>query len=231
MQTEAKVAGQMGIQVDLAIIELLCSRLCHDMVGPVGAATNGIELLREVSAGQHADIIDMTDASARTAWRRLEFFRVAFGSAGGRDGWGTNELSQLAQNMLRDGKVGLDWQTDPAITELEGRGAKLVLNLVLLLAEAMPRGGLLSVRLEPHGDSIAATLAGKGQNAALNPRVASTVQGQIPPGELDSRVILAHLAWLQSRDAEAETTWTFGENSVAAVVAIPLAATVGTAAE
>lgn len=213
----------MDIQVDLAIVELLCSRLCHDMVGPVGAATNGIELLREVSAGQHDDIIDMTDTSARTAWRRLEFFRVAFGSAGGRAGWGTNELSSLAGNMLRDSKVRLDWQSPPSIAEIEGRGGKLLLNLVLLLAEAMPRGGELCVQLARHGDTITARLTGEGQNAALNPRVAATVQGQVPAGELDSRVILAHLAWLQSREAEAETVWTFDENRVAATVSIPQA--------
>ena len=69
----------MATQVELSILELVCSRLCHDMVGPVGAAANGIELLRELGNGQGDDIIDMTDASARTAWRRLEFFRVAFG--------------------------------------------------------------------------------------------------------------------------------------------------------
>ncbi len=220
----------MAIQVDLSIVELLCSRLCHDMVGPVGAATNGIELLREVSAGHHDDIIDMTDASARTAWRRLEFFRVAFGSAGGREGWGTNELRQLAQNMLHDSKVRLDWENTPALTELEGRGGKLVLNLVLLLAEAMPRGGDLAVRLELQGDMVAVWLSGEGQNAALNPRIASAVQGKLPPGEMDSRMILAHLAWLQSRDAGADAAWTLGENRVAAAVTMPQTA-LATAAE
>jgi len=221
----------MSIQVDLEIVELVCSRLCHDMVGPVGAATNGIELLREVSGGLHGDIIDMTDTSARTAWRRLEFFRVAFGSAGGRGGWGTNELKQLAGNMLRDGKVRLDWETDPAIPELEGRGGKLALNLLLLVAEAMPRGGLLTARLSREGEAVRLALTGAGQNAALNPRVASTVQGRLPPGELDSRVILAHLAWLQARDAAASVEWRFAENLVATDALIPQPEVLATAAE
>jgi len=117
------------------------------------------------------------------------------------------------------------------VTELEGRGGKLVLNLVLLLAEAMPRGGDLRVRLEEQGNSVTATLTGRGQNAALNPRIAATVQGLVPPGELDSRVILAHLAWLQSRDAAAQTVWTPGENTVAATVAMPRLAAPAAAAE
>jgi len=221
----------MGIKVDLAIVELVCSRLCHDMVGPVGAATNGIELLREVSGGQNGDIIDMTDDSARTAWRRLEFFRVAFGSAGGRESWGTNELCQLAQNMLRDTKVRLDWGMDAAVVELEGRGGKLVLNLILLMAEAMPRGGVLTARMVLTGDVMAVSLTGAGQNAKLNARVASTVTGQMPPGELDSRVILAHLAWLQAQDAAAEVEWESGEHCIAVRARIPHPVAVSAAAE
>ncbi|MCA8928678.1 MAG: hypothetical protein KDC18_11455 [Alphaproteobacteria bacterium] len=221
----------MGIPVDLGIVELICSRLCHDMVGPIGAATNGIELLREMGSTADPDIIDLTDTSARTAWRRLEFFRVAFGTAGGRDGWGTNELSQLAQNMLRDGKVRLDWRAEPDVTAVQGRGAKLVLNLILLVAEAMARGGVLTVQLSRGDGTLTLSLIGSGQNAALNPRVASTVTGKVPPGDLDSRVILAHLAWLQAEDAGATIQWRFADNMVLADLTLPQPAALAAAAE
>lgn len=217
--------------VDLSILELVCSRLCHDMVGPIGAATNGIELLREVNGGLNDDIIDMTDASARIAWRRLEFFRVAFGYAGGRDGWGVRELGKLAQGMLMDGKVQLDWQAAPEIDEIWGRGGKLLLNMVLLMAEAMPRGGTLAVHLALEGERLTAKLCGEGRNAALHPRVASTVQGTVPPGELDSRVILAHLAQVQIRDAGAEATWQFGEDRVDLTLSLPQNSDIAAAAE
>ncbi len=211
----------MATQVELSILELVCSRLCHDMVGPVGAAANGIELLRELGNGQGDDIIDMTDASARTAWRRLEFFRVAFGYAGGRGGWGTTELGQLARGMMTDSKVDLHWQADATVEDIQGRGGKLVLNLMLLIAEAMPRGGTLSVHLSAGDHAIRAAIAGEGRNAALNPRIASTVQGKVPPGELDSRVILAHLAHIQIRDAAATAEWSFGDNRVAVDICLP----------
>lgn len=222
----------MPIQVDLSILELVCSRLCHDMVGPVGAATNGIELLRELSTAQTDDIIDMTDASTRTAWRRLEFFRVAFGYAGGRGGWGTTELGKLAQGMLTDSRVTLEWRVGASIDELQSRGGKLVLNLLLLVAEAMPRGGTLTVTLARKGDAIGVSMHGEGPNAAMNPRVANTVQGKIPPGELDSRVILAHLAYLQIGDAEAEIEWSLAQDLVAVDIVLPQAsATVAAAAK
>ena len=210
----------MPIQVDLSILELVCSRLCHDMVGPVGAATNGIELLRELSTAQTDDIIDMTDASARTAWRRLEFFRVAFGYAGGRDGWGTTELGKLAKGMLIDSRVMLDWQVADDIDALQGRGGKLVLNLLLLVAESMPRGGVLIVRIDRAGENIAVSMTGDGPNATMNARVANTVQGKIPPGELDSRVILAHLAYLQIGDASATVDWSLAQDQVAVAITL-----------
>lgn len=211
----------MPIQVDLSILELVCSRLCHDVVGPVGAATNGIELLRELSTAQTDDIIDMTDASARTAWRRLEFFRVAFGYAGGRGGWGTTELGKLAKGMLTDSRVTLDWQVADDIDALQGRGGKLVLNLLLLVAEAMPRGGALVVRVKRAGAAIAVSMTGDGPNATMNPRVANTVQGKIPPGELDSRVILAHLAYLQIGDAGATVDWSLAQDQVVVAITLP----------
>ena len=83
---------------------------------------------------------------------------------------------------------------------------------MLLIAEAMPRGGTLSVHLSAGDHAIRAAIAGEGRNAALNPRIASTVQGKVPPGELDSRVILAHLAHIQIRDAAATAEWSFGDN-------------------
>jgi histidine phosphotransferase ChpT len=221
----------MAVQVDLSVLELVCSRLCHDMVGPVGAATNGIELLRELSTAQTEDIIDMTDASARIAWRRLEFFRVAFGYAGGHAGWGTGELRGLAQGMLHDSRVKLDWHTDSAISTIQGRGGKLVLNLLLLMAESMPRGGKLAIRIEPTADAVTVSMTGDGPNAAMNPRVANTVQGKIPPGELDSRVVLAHLACLQIGDAGATAEWSAGEDRVAVVLTLPQTAEALAAAE
>lgn len=113
----------MNVSIDLAILELVCSRLCHNMVGPVGAATNGIELLRDISGNQNEDILDMTDESARTAWRRLEFFRVAFGHGGGRSGWSEAELAGLAAGMLRDTRVSLNWPASGSEISITGRVA------------------------------------------------------------------------------------------------------------
>jgi histidine phosphotransferase ChpT len=193
------------------------------LVGPVGAATNGIELLRDLSSNQNADILDMTDDSARTAWRRLEFFRVAFGYGGGRDGWSEPELISLASGVLNDTRVSLDWPASEAGLIIIGRGGKLVLNLIFLIAEAMPRGGQVRVALTQQDDKLQVQIAGHGSGATLNPRVESTVTGKAPLDELDSRVILAHLSHLQSlsAEAEAEVEWVLSQDCVLANVLLP----------
>lgn len=211
----------MNINIDLAILELVCSRLCHDLVGPVGAATNGIELLREVSGNQNEDILDMTDDSARTAWRRLEFFRVAFGYGGGRNGWSESELEGLAAGMLRDTRVSLSWQPASLGLSITGRGGKLILNLIFLIAEAMPRGGEVKVSLRAQDSGLSIAITGNGPGATLNERIMSTVRGAVPPGELDSRVILAHLACLQALSADAAIQWDFTPDRVQAGLQLP----------
>ena len=211
----------MRVSVDLAVLELVCSRLCHDLVGPVGAATNGIELLRDISGDQHEDILDMTDESARTAWRRLEFFRVAFGYGGGRSGWSGTELETLAAGMLRDTRVTLDWRNAAAASSIDGRGGKLLLNLIFLIAEAMPRGGVVSVAVGPAGDGLRVSVTGNGPGATLNERVLAAVKGDVPIQEMDSRVILAHLACLQAVSADAKVHWDFQPDQVLATLFLP----------
>lgn len=211
----------MNANIDLAVLELVCSRLCHDLVGPVGAATNGIELLRELSGNQNEDILDMTDESARTAWRRLEFFRVAFGYGGGRSGWSESELSALAAGMLRDTRVSLNWHTTGQEESITGRGGKLILNLVFLIAEAMPRGGEVKVSLRPLDAALSVAITGNGPGATLNERIMSTVRGAVPPGDMDSRVILAHLSCLQALSANATVRWDFKQDCVKVAMKLP----------
>lgn len=226
----------MNVTLDLAVLELVCSRLCHDLVGPVGAATNGLELLRDVSGKQNEDILDMTDDSARTAWRRLEFFRVAFGYGGGRSEWSETELEALAAGMLRDTRVTLDWQASGGDTPLIGRSGKLVLNLVFLIAEAMPRGGVVRVNLKYTAKQRRVTITGEGTGATLNDRVLAAVKGMVPLEEMDSRMILAHLACLQAAAADAQVHWDMAQDQVLAKLILPLpaaegAASIGVAAE
>ena len=133
---------------------LMCSRLCHDLVGPVGAVANGAELLAEGDADMLADAQALIANSAGQAVRRLRFYRVAFGASGAASiGWA--EALQTAGAYLADHKVHLETTGD--ITG-EGGAAqgiliKVVLNAMLVCAGGIPRGGTMAVQLT--GDQAA----------------------------------------------------------------------------
>ena len=186
--------------VHLRVAQLLCSRLCHDLLGPVGAVNAGMELIDEGDNDREA--MALIARSGQVASRRLAFYRAAFGLGAGRE-TSLAEASALASGLLADGTVSLDWPRagGPAPeTPVGSQGLQLLLNLVLLGAESLPRGGTLEVRLAeiPEGLGVAMTAAGDGARlkdhlvAAMAPDVAGdaltahTVQGYLTARLADS---------------------------------------------
>jgi len=134
---------------DLRFATLLCTRLCHDLVGPVGAINNGLELLEEIGGEMPDDIVAMTRDSARATARRLEFFRAAFGlpssAVDSFDG-----VRGLAEGMFAGEKVSLDWPAEAPAEEALGDGhGRVLLALILCGTEMLPRGGCIAIRFPP----------------------------------------------------------------------------------
>ncbi len=171
--------------VDLKVVQLMSSRLCHDLVGPVGAVNNGLELMGEDRGQNRSEddaALDLAQRSAKQAAGRLAFFRAAFGAGRGR----FNDARRLIEGFLDGGKVVLDWPRGETPDGNEGISAeafKLFLNMVLLGVGALPRGGTLGVGFTvlPEGLGMAVSARGPGAcikddlKAALSP--AATQQG------------------------------------------------------
>ncbi len=155
----------MAFLIDMRVAELLASRLCHDLVGPIGAVNNGMELLEDEDLGMSDDAIQLSASSARQAANILQFYRLAYGMSGGRIGGGLDDLRELATGFLASSKTTLDWTMvgQPAGELPEGLG-KLLLNVIVLGEECLPRGGTLGVSLaeRPAGLEIAVTANGTG---------------------------------------------------------------------
>jgi histidine phosphotransferase ChpT len=151
--------------IDMRVAELLASRLCHDLVGPIGAVNNGLELLEDEDLGMSDDAIQLSASSARQAANLLQIFRLAYGMAGARIGDDLGNLRDLATGFLASGKTMLDWTAvgPPAGNTPDGLG-KLLLNLIVLGEECLPRGGTLGVSLaeRPAGLEVAVTANGTG---------------------------------------------------------------------
>lgn len=181
---------------DLQLAELMAARLCHDLVGPVGAVANGVELLGDGTGGD-AEVIGLIALSARQASRRLQWFRVAFGSASGLPSAAMfGETRRLALELFEDTRVTLDWAApDAAIEAVASRdAAKFALNLSLVALECLPRGGGVQVRIVPDRASIKISMAAVGTAARVPDDMQVALRNEAPLSELTPKSVPAYLA-------------------------------------
>ncbi len=159
----------MTAQIEFRVMELLCSRLCHDLISPVMAINNGMELMAEDSGNMADDIRELLTMSAGAAASKLQFYRIAYG-LGGQSAApvGLAEAGRLTRGLVEDGKIDVDWPKngEASSVELTREATKLLLNLVLLGIEALPRGGTVKVRVQTSGAPEIAVVA-SGDNAGL----------------------------------------------------------------
>ena len=182
---------------DLQLAELMAARLCHDLVGPIGAVANGVELLGDGSGGSDPEVTGLIALSARQASRRLQWFRVAFGSASGLPSAAMfGETRRLALDLFEDTRVSLDWTApDAAIEAVASReAAKFALNLSLVALECLPRGGGVQVRIVPHQASIKISVAAVGASARVPDDMQLALRNDAPTSELTPKSVPAYLA-------------------------------------
>lgn len=172
---------------ELKLAALLASRLCHDMVGPIGAINNGVELLAdEDDEGMREQALDLVSASAGEAARRLQFYRLAFGAAAGMGAEiGLADARSAAEGLFLSGKVRLDWPPDNG-APLDKTVVKLLLNLVQLGGGTLIRGGTLSVRVAHEAGALRLTVAAAGPRAMLNEDTRAALAGEVPDAGVDA---------------------------------------------
>jgi len=173
---------------------LLCSRLCHDLLSPVGALNNGIELLAdEHDPEMRARCLELLGESARASANKLKFFRLAFGAAGGfADEVDTREARTAIEGLfVADGRIQLGWMVDePTMSK---SALKVLLNIVLIAGDALVRGGRLDVGAEKHGGGLDIVVRAEGSRIVLDPELKSVLSGDVPADAIAPR---AAAAWL-----------------------------------
>lgn len=151
---------------------LLCSRLCHDLLSPVGALNNGIELIADETDPQvREQCIGLLGDSARTTAGKLKFFRLAFGAGGGfGEAIALHEIRSAVEGLFPPGgKLALQWMI--AGESLPKPAAKLLLNLVMLAGEALPRGGTLAIGAEQGSGVTEIAVRGEGSRITFDPAI------------------------------------------------------------
>jgi histidine phosphotransferase ChpT len=185
--------------VDLA--SLLCSRLCHDLMSPVGALNNGIELLAdETDPDMREKCLALLADSAEASANKLKFFRLAFGAAGGfGEEIDTHEAQGALEGLFGDGKVELGWVVSD--DKLPKGAVKLLLNLALLAGDALVRGGRLDVGAETRDGQIEIAVRGEGPRILLDPVLRETLATGGSGGTVEPRAAGAWLAHALAAEA------------------------------
>lgn len=176
----------MTQSLDLAA--MLCSRLCHDMLSPIGALTNGLELFAdEKDAAMRGKIIELLEQSAKTSADKLKFFRLAFGAAGGfGDLVPVDEARSVIEALIgNNGRIEARWALSG--NALPKPAIKMLLNLAMIGIEALVRGGTLDLGAELRDGESEIVVRAVGPRIAFDPLVGKALDGTIDPAELSSR--------------------------------------------
>ena len=172
----------------LDLTALVCSRVCHDVISPVGAIVNGLEVLAdEKDEGMKEIALDLIRKSATQASARLQFARLAFGAAGSAGAQiDLGDAADVAKGFLEDDRLKLEWNLPRAL--LPKNRVKLLLNLLMIASAAIPRGGVL--RIDPVGEDEAMgfRLHAEGSNSRVPPHAEKLLAGT-PEQTLDAHHI------------------------------------------
>jgi histidine phosphotransferase ChpT len=178
--------------VDFA--SLLCSRLCHDLLSPVGALNNGLELLAdETDPEMRARCLELLNESARASANKLKFFRLAFGAAGGfGDAVDAREAKAAIDGLFgSDGRIEINWLVEEPT--LSKTAIKVLLNIVLIAGDALVRGGRLDIGVEVAGSRTEIVVRAEGPRLVLDPELRTALTGETGENALTPR---AAAAWL-----------------------------------
>lgn len=176
--------------IDSTVLELMASRICHDLISPVGAVNNGVEFLQEdMGSGDTSDAISLIAMSAQSAGARLQVFRLAYGT-GGRDSTvKPADVHKIFEELLVcEDKVKQDWDPATLFADYDRPEGfcKMLLCGLMLAQEALPKGGMLRVAFD--GGNVT-TITGEGPDANIRPQVDTALSRKLDVSVIDPRLV------------------------------------------
>lgn len=207
-------------QTDLAA--MLCSRLCHDMLSPVGALANGLELLAEEQDPEmRARCTELLEQSARISADKLKFFRLAFGAAGGfGEAIPIDEAKAVIEALAADNKrIEINWAiNDPSLPK---PAVKVLLNLAQIALDALVRGGTLDIGAERRDGAVEIVARARGDRIAFDETIGRALQGDLSEGEITSRTAAAHMIAVVAEEMEGGLQYKLGDGVLVLGAVLP----------
>jgi histidine phosphotransferase ChpT len=186
----------------LDLAALLCSRVCHDVISPVGAIVNGLEVLDgEQDEEMRAVAMELIKKSAISASARLQFCRLAFGASGSYGASiDTGDAEKVARDILANDRTILQWIGRRPLASRNS--VKLLLNMCLVAAGSVPRGGVITVQISGEEDAMMIRVEAKGSNARLSHGAADILAGNSSTETIDGRSIQLYFTTLLARECQ-----------------------------
>jgi histidine phosphotransferase ChpT len=207
-------------QTDLAA--MLCSRLCHDMLSPVGALANGLELLAEEQDPEmRARCMELLEQSARISTDKLKFFRLAFGAAGGfGEAIPIDEAKAVIEALAADNKrIAINWAiADPSLPK---PAVKVLLNLAQIGLDALVRGGTLDIGAERRDGAVEIVARARGDRIAFDETIGRALQGDLAEGEITSRTAAAHMIAVVAEEMDGGLQYKLGDGVLVLGAVLP----------
>ena len=208
-------------QTDLAA--MLCSRLCHDMLSPVGALANGLELLADEQDPQmRVRVVELLEQSSKISTDKLKFFRLAFGAAGGfGEAIPIEEAKDVINALASDAKrVEVHW----AIAEpsLPKPAVKVLLNLAQIALDALVRGGTLDIGAEWRDGAVEIVARARGPRIAFDETIGRALQGDLDESEITSRTAAAYMIAVLAEEMDGGLQYKLGDGALVLGAVLPV---------
>jgi len=175
------------LATDLA--SLISSRICHDLISPIGALNTAIEVLDDTESKEmHEDALKLIKLAASEASAKLSYLRIALGTNSTSKGvMNLDKLKLITENMFNTEKFSFNW--DVSEIKLEKSIARILLNILMLSIQSIPRGGKVTIKIEEKSDKLKLVTSANGIKSRLDKQTEDAFKGIIPSEEIDGRVI------------------------------------------
>ncbi|WP_316182267.1 MULTISPECIES: histidine phosphotransferase ChpT [unclassified Bradyrhizobium] len=208
-----EIANPIPAPDTLELAALLCSKVCHDLISPVGAIVNGLEVLDDNPKPEDRDFaLELIRKSAKTASARLQFCRLAFGAAGSAGAQiDLGDAQTMARGHIEDAKTSITWNLPRLL--LPKNRVKLLLNMMVVAQQTIPRGGMLTVDPIGDGESMSFRVAATGLNARLPQNIVNLLGGELQ-STIDAHAVQPYYTRLLADACGLKVTLTADDNAM-----------------
>lgn len=183
------------MQIDLRVLELLSSKLCHDLISPVSAVNNGVELIEDIGGDVVGEAMKLIGDSAQQAARRLRMFRIAYGRAGSEQNLPVRDVRTVIEHYFQGTKIKLNWtETVDIQAYADAQGAlKVLINALLMAEETLAYGGAITLHRLDGNDTIGCRIEVVGRNAQLSETFKEALENKTVFEDLTPRTIQSYI--------------------------------------